>query len=210
MTTTPAGQPNLEALRLDLPMIAATRVHQTRTLPQPFSATHREHLWLADLDFPVRASRWARGFRQVDLGVFEKTELASHKRRALDACGLDEGRVLMLANPAPEATTPQAFWVLDDTDRCIAQAIDVLPHAEGRGLLVVGADFSTLEGTISTPARSEHVTGRLNSYLGQDGVRLGAQLMSSAGQPLLTVSMSGRLLAASSRELLQSATALAA
>ena len=197
-------------LGLSLPALARLRLHQTWTAPLPVSSTQAAELWLADLDLPVRLSRWAHGFRSYDLGAFTADEFAARKRDVLTACGRTDGRVLMLAQPARDAVAPRIYWVLEEDDTPVAHIAEIVHDGERLGLFVTGAEGRHVQGRLVIDGTPTETVGQLRAHLDADGVRVGLQLTSVDGSPVLTMSLTGTLASGSSRALIQSAQRAAA
>lgn len=197
-------------LGLSLPALARLRLHQTWTAPLPVSSTQAAELWLADLALPVRLSRWAHGFRSYDLGAFTADEFAARKRDVLAACGRTDGRVLMLAQPARDAVAPRIYWVLEEDDTPVAHIAEIVHDGERLGLFVTGAEGRHVQGRLVIDGIPTETVGQLRAHLDADGVRVGLQLTSVDGSPVLTMSLTGTLTSGSSRALIQSAQRAAA
>ena len=197
-------------LGLSLPALARLRLHQTWTAPLPVSSTQAAELWLADLALPVRLSRWAHGFRSYDLGAFTADEFAARKRDVLTACGRTDGRVLMLAQPARDAVAPRIYWVLEEDDTPVAHIAEIVHDGERLGMFVTGAEGRHVQGRLVIDGIPTETVGQLRAHLDADGVRVGLQLTSVDGSPVLTMSLTGTLASGSSRALIQSAQRAAA
>lgn len=205
MTIALDREARIGGLSLRLPALASLRLHQSWAAPQPASSTHGTEMWLADLDTPVRLSRWAQGFRSYDLGAFDAVGLAARKREILDAAGLDGGRVLMLAHPSDEVDTPRIHWVLDDEGQVVAHAVEIIQGGRRAGLFVAGCGSAHVTGSLEIDGLSVAAEGQLRVHLDDGGVRVGLQLTTSLGVPLVTISMTGTLASGSSRALIHSA-----
>ncbi|MHA6751751.1 hypothetical protein ACX31A_12890 [Dermacoccus nishinomiyaensis] len=77
-------------------------------------------------------------------------------------------------------------------------------------MFVTGADGRHVQGQLVIDGTPTETVGQLRAHLDADGVRVGLQLTSVDGSPVLTMSLTGTLASGSSRALIQSVQRAAA
>ncbi len=202
-----------------LPALAVGAVHHTRHTPFRRAFTHRHYAWLVDLEDPPRLPRWLspfadfRGEDHLD-GAPGLAALRREVASRLAAQGVptdDLARVVMLANPRVlgHVFNPMsAFWCFATDGRLLGVVVEVHNTYGGRHAYVLRPDAEGRDRV----AKDFHVSPfndvsgdyDLRLRLRPDRVGVAIRLMRD-GEPLLTASVAGRCIPATTRAVARTA-----